>query len=94
MKSRITMAIPLGMVIGLLLSIPIYYNNIALFRWINGHANALLDLPMGVLSGFGDGLVIALVVGVVMFYRLRVGTAALLAFIASGIIAQLIKRSF
>jgi membrane-associated phospholipid phosphatase len=88
------MAIPLGMVIALLLTLPIYLNNIALFRWINGYAHDLLDLPMGILSGFGDGLVIALVVGIVMFYRLRAGTAALLAFIASGIIAQAIKRSF
>ncbi|MDQ6975175.1 MAG: phosphatase PAP2 family protein [Mariprofundaceae bacterium] len=73
---------------------PIYYYNLPLFFWINGWNPWLLDPVFGVLSGFGDGLVIALIVAVISFYRLRLGIAGLLAFIVSGLLAQLLKRMF
>jgi membrane-associated phospholipid phosphatase len=66
--------------------------NTELFRLINNAHNAWLDGFFGIISGFGDGLVVALMCAVLMLYRLRLGWAAMLAFIASGLVAQLIKR--
>jgi len=84
----------IGMPLLFLLTLPVYYYNTPLFLWINGWSSTLLDLPLGIISGLGDGLVIALVVAVVALYRVRLGLAALMAFIVSGLVAQLLKRIF
>lgn len=68
--------------------------NIALFRLINDAHNAPLDVVFGIVSGLGDGLVVALLCAMLMLFRLRLGLAAMLAFIASGLLAQLLKRMF
>ncbi len=71
-----------------------YYFNIPVFQWLNGHNADWLDALMGVVSGLGDGLVIALLLGLVAFYHWRAGLAGLAAFILSGLLAQLLKRAF
>ncbi len=68
--------------------------NIALFRLINDAHNPWLDAFFGLVSGLGDGLVIALLCALLMLFRLRLGLAAMLAFIASGLLAQLLKHLF
>ncbi len=68
--------------------------NITLFRSLNDAHSAFFDAVIGVLSGLGDGLVIALCCAVLMLFRFRLGMAATVAFLLSGIIAQLLKRAF
>jgi len=68
--------------------------NIRLFEAMNGMHSAFFDMIIGVVSGLGDGLVIALCCAVLMLYRFRLGMAATVAFLLSGIIAQLLKRVF
>lgn len=68
--------------------------NLSLFRLLNDAHNSTLDIVFGILSGLGDGLVIALICGVIMFYRFRLGMSALVAFILSGLLAQILKRLF
>lgn len=78
----------------LIAAVPIGVWNHELFRILNGANTAWTDVVMGLISGFGDGLVIALIISCVMLFRLRLGIAALIGFIASGLIAQLLKRVF
>jgi membrane-associated phospholipid phosphatase len=66
--------------------------NTTLFRLINDAHNPMLDAFFGIVSGFGDGLVVALLCAMLMLYRLRLGLAAMLAYLLSGLVAQLIKR--
>ncbi|PIY54509.1 MAG: phosphoesterase [Zetaproteobacteria bacterium CG_4_10_14_0_2_um_filter_55_20] len=68
--------------------------NTALFRLINDAHNPWLDAFFSIVSGLGDGLVIALLCALLMLFHLRLGLAAMLAFIASGLLAQLLKRAF
>jgi len=68
--------------------------NVAVFKIINGAHTALLDAVMGVVSGLGDGLIVALCCAMLCMYRLRLGVAATIAFIVSGLVAQLIKRTW
>jgi len=68
--------------------------NITLFRVINDAHTPLLDGFFGIVSGLGDGLVVALLCALLMLFRLRLGLAAMLAFIASGLLTQLIKHLF
>jgi len=65
-----------------------------LFRLINDAHNGLGDAVFGVVSGLGDGLIIALICTLLMLFRLRLGIASLLAFLLSGLIAQGLKRIF
>ena len=78
----------------LIAAVPIGVWNHDLFRLINGANSFWVDGLIGLISGFGDGLVIALLISCVMLFRLRMGIAALFGFIASGLIAQLLKRLF
>ena len=78
----------------LLAAIPVGIWNHDLFRIINGANAAWADAVIGIVSGFGDGLVIALILSCVMLFRLRLGIVGLIAFILSGLIAQLLKRIF
>ncbi|MDQ6994554.1 MAG: phosphatase PAP2 family protein [Mariprofundaceae bacterium] len=68
--------------------------NITLFHLMNGANTVFLDTIMGVVSGLGDGLIVALCCAIVCMYRLRLGVAATLAFLVSGVLAQLIKRTW
>ncbi len=68
--------------------------NSALFHWINGHNSPALDRLFGLISGLGDGLVAVVVILTAALFRPRLGCAALLAFLLSGGIAQLLKRLF
>jgi len=65
-----------------------------LFRLINDAHSPLGDMFFGIITGLGDGLIIALLCSLLMLFRLRLGMAALLAFIDSGLLAQLLKRLF
>ena len=65
-----------------------------LFRMINNAHSPAGDLFFGLISGLGDGLIVALICSLLMLFRLRLGMAALLAFIVSGLFAQLLKRLF
>ncbi len=77
-----------------LAAVPIGVWNHDLFTVLNSANAGWADAVMGLISGFGDGLVIALIISCVMLFRLRLGIAALIAFAASGLIAQLLKRVF
>jgi len=68
--------------------------NISLFRLINDAHNPLLDGVFGIISGLGDGLVVALLCTLLMLFRLYSGGAALAAFAVSGLITQALKRIF
>jgi len=65
-----------------------------LFRLINDAHSPLGDMFFGTITGLGDGLVISLLCSLLMLFRLRLGIASLLAFLVSGLIAQLLKRLF
>lgn len=65
-----------------------------MFRLINNAHTPAGDLFFGLVSGLGDGLIVALICSTLMLFRLRLGMAALLAFIVSGLLAQLLKRLF
>ena len=66
----------------------------ALFRLINDAHSTAGDLFFGTISGFGDGLVVALLCTVLMLFRLREGMAGLAAYLLSGAVAQILKRLF
>jgi len=68
--------------------------NTTLFRLINDAHNTPLDSFFGIVSGLGDGLVLALLCALIMLFRLRLGLAAMLAFIGSGLLTQLLKHLF
>jgi len=68
--------------------------NTTVFRLINDAHNPLLDTFFGIVSGLGDGLIVALLCALLMLFKLRLGLAAMLAFIVSGLLAQLLKRVF
>jgi len=68
--------------------------NTALFRLINDAHNPWSDAFFGIVSGLGDGLIVALLCALIMLFHLRLGLAATAAFILSGLIAQLLKRIF
>ncbi|MDQ6982747.1 MAG: phosphatase PAP2 family protein [Mariprofundus sp.] len=65
-----------------------------LFRLINDAHSPFGDLFFGTVSGLGDGLVIALLCSLLMLFRLRPGIASLLAYLVSGLVAQILKRLF
>jgi len=66
----------------------------ALFRLINDAHSPAGDLFFGVVSGLGDGLVVALLCTLLMLFRLRAGMAGLAAYLISGAVAQILKRLF
>ncbi|MDQ6954657.1 MAG: phosphatase PAP2 family protein [Mariprofundaceae bacterium] len=68
--------------------------NVSLFKLINGANSVFFDTVIGVVSGLGDGLIVALCCAVLMLFRFRLGMAATVAFLLSGMIAQLLKRLF
>jgi len=65
-----------------------------LFRLINDAHSAAGDLFFGTVTGLGDGLVISLLCSLLMLFHLRLGIAAELAYLISGLIAQILKRLF
>jgi len=65
-----------------------------LFRLINDAHTPAGDLFFGLVSGLGDGLIVALLCSLLMLFRLRLGMAALAAYLLSGLVAQLLKRLF
>lgn len=65
--------------------------NRPLFSLINGAHNEMADRFFGLVSGLGDGLIVAMVSLGCMLWRLRLGAAALAAFALSGLIAQAAK---
>lgn len=68
--------------------------NHVLFRLINDAHSPFGDAFFGIVSGLGDGLVIALLSSLLMLFRLRLGMVALISYLASGLIAQIFKRIF
>ncbi|MDX8404104.1 MAG: phosphatase PAP2 family protein [Mariprofundaceae bacterium] len=65
-----------------------------LFRLINDAHSPLGDAFFGMVSGLGDGLIISLLCSLLMLFRLRLGIASVVAFIVSGLFAQMLKRLF
>lgn len=65
-----------------------------LFRLINNAHSPAGDVFFGITSGLGDGLIVALICSLLMLFHLRLGIAAMLAFIVSGLFAQILKRIF
>jgi len=74
--------------------VPILHYNHAWFLWLNGLHGRPGDAFFGVITGLGDGLVVALLCSCVMMWRFRAGAAGMLAFIVSGLLDQLLKRLF
>jgi len=68
--------------------------NIELFRLINDAHNAVGDAVFGVVSGLGDGLIVALACSLLILFRLRLGMASLAAFAVSGLITLMLKHIF
>ncbi len=83
----------LPVVIFVSLLIPTWFWNHELFLLINGFNSPFFDQIMGVCSGFGDGMVLVLLLSMLMLTHLRLGLAGLLALTLSGVITQIIKRS-
>jgi hypothetical protein len=83
----------LPIMVFILFLIPALLWNHEIFLLINGFHSNLADQVIGVLTGFGDGLVVTLFIFMLMLFKLRLGLAALLAFLLSGTITQIIKRS-
>ena len=75
-----------------LLGLIFFVWNQQVFLFLNGINNAFFDGLLGLVSGLGDGLIVALICTCAMLWRFRLGLAGLLAFIASGLLAQLLKR--
>ena len=80
------------MALYVLLAVILFIWNQPVFLAVNGANNAFFDGFLGLVSGLGDGLIVALICTGVMLWRFRLGLAGVLAFIASGLIAQLLKR--
>jgi len=93
-KARSSGPFPLGCPPASVACMQISDANHALFRFINDAHSPLLDGTMGIITGLGDGLVVALLCTVLMLFRLRLGVAALAGFIMSGLLAQLLKAMF
>lgn len=87
---RILIIVALFIVAGL----PVWYWNEPLFHLINGANAPWADAVVGVVAGFGDGLVVAIICSVIMLFNLRMGIAGLIGFIASGLLGQILKRIF
>jgi len=68
--------------------------NTALFQSINSNYSPLADAVIGVISGLGDGLIVAVACTALMLTRLRLGVTALAAFAISGLMAQMLKHLF
>jgi len=65
-----------------------------LFRLINDAHSPFGDMFFGIVTGLGDGLVISLLCSLLILFHMRAGIASLVAFIVSGLLAQLLKRMF
>lgn len=63
------------------------------FLLINGFNSPWADSIIGVWTGFGDGMVVVLLVSMLMLFHLRLGLAALLALTFASLITQIIKRT-
>ncbi|MDX8395723.1 MAG: phosphatase PAP2 family protein [Mariprofundaceae bacterium] len=87
---------PFFVLIGILIAavIPAALWSHELFLFFNGLHSPWTDQVMGIISGLGDGLIIALLISCVMLFRLRLGIAAISAFLLSGLVAQMLKRLF
>ena len=74
--------------------IPAWIWNHELFILINGFNHPLTDFVIGLVSGWADGLVAVVLMTMLMLFRFRLGLASLLAFVVSGAVAQILKRTF
>lgn len=79
---------------GGLLLVPIWHFNHPLFLQINGWHGGMADAVLGVVSGFGDGLVAAVLLTSLMLWQFRAGLAGIAAFLLSGLLAQILKHIF
>jgi len=68
--------------------------NHELFLWVNHSRSALADQWIGFIGGLGDGLIVAILLCLLMLANIRAGIAGILAFLLSGIFAQILKRLF
>ncbi|MDX8387394.1 MAG: phosphatase PAP2 family protein [Ghiorsea sp.] len=83
----------LPVTIFILFLIPAFLWNHEIFLFINGSNSYFFDFVLGNLSGLGDKLVAAILILMLMLFKLRLGLAALLAFVISGIITEILKYS-
>lgn len=84
----------LSLLIFINLLIPAYLWNHELFLIFNGFHAPFADSIIGVIAGFGDGLVAILLLTTLMLFHLRLGLAAIAATALSGLVSQILKRIF
>lgn len=87
LRSRVNLALALYVLLGPVIALA----NRPLFILINGGHTLAADFFFGLVSGLGDGLIVAVICAAVMLWHRRQGTAAMVAFAASGLIAQVLK---
>jgi len=68
--------------------------NVSLFEYLNSMHSSFFDVVIGVIAGLGDGLIVALCCAVLMMFHFRLGMAATVAFLLSGVVTQILKRTF
>ncbi|MDQ6963031.1 MAG: phosphatase PAP2 family protein [Mariprofundaceae bacterium] len=83
----------IGSTLVLLYAITVMWNH-EIFLWVNHTRSLIADQWIGVIGGLGDGLVVAVIMCVLMLANFRVGLAGVLAFLLSGLLAQILKRLF
>lgn len=85
------MNLKLFAVVFISLLIPTLLWNHELFLLINGFNSPLFDHILGLWTGFGDGLVITVLVLMVMLFQLRLGLSTAIALVVASLITQILK---
>lgn len=77
----------------LVAGLTVYLNDAVLFAKINAEHSAVADRLLGAISGFGDGLIVAMILGGVLLVRPYLGLLGLASYACSGLIAQALKHA-
>lgn len=65
-----------------------------LFLWINRHHTYFFDELFKIITFFGDGIVITLVVLLLLFFKFRYSVLAAIAFAYNSLVIQILKQFF
>ncbi|MDX8394606.1 MAG: phosphatase PAP2 family protein [Mariprofundales bacterium] len=65
-----------------------------IFLYLNGQHHPIADTLIGIISGIGDGLIISLFIACLWLRHCKTALITLAAFMLSGLLAQILKRSF
>jgi len=76
----------------LVLCAVIWFWNHEFFLIINHNRSDMADQWIGLIGGVGDGLIVAVLMCLLMLSNMRAGVAGMMAFLLSGVLAQLLKR--